>query len=78
MNESVSEVVIRDDQNEVVAWETQKLDVYRPPGSRSELRQFCPNLQLPTKGKLRGNVTFSRKVSGSIELESKVICLMLN
>ena len=45
MNEGISEVVIRDNENEVVARETQKLDIHRPPGSWSELGQFCTNFQ---------------------------------
>jgi len=45
MNESVSEVVVRDDENEVVTWEAQKLDIHCPPGSGSKLGQFCANLQ---------------------------------
>ena len=78
MNEGVSEVVIRDDENKVVAWEAQKLDIHRPPGSGSKFGQFCASLQPRSKGKLRGKVTFSRKVSSAVELKSKVVGLMLN
>ena len=78
MNESVSEVVIRDDENEVVARETQKLDIDSPSSSGSKLGQFCVYYQSPQKEKLTGKRAFSRKVSRPIELESKVVGLMLN
>ena len=78
MDQSVSEVVIRDDENEVVTWETQKLDIHCPPGGGSKFGQFCVNLQSWLNEKLRSTVTFSGKVSSSIELESKVVGLMFN
>ena len=52
MNEGISEVVVRDNENEVVARKTQKLDIHRSPGSWSELGQFCTNFQSQEKRKL--------------------------
>lgn len=78
MNKSISEVIVRDDKDEVVTWETQKLDIHRPSGGGAKLGQFCANLQPSLRGRLRGKVTFSGKVSSPIELEPKVVGLMLN
>jgi len=78
VDKGVSKVVIRDDENEVVTWETQKLDIDCPSGSGSKLGQFCANLQLWSKGKSTSKVTFSRKVSRPVKLKPKVVGLMLN